>query len=96
MPDRKKLDEKDILSRIANLKNWQFLDGKLRKEFRFPDFVKAFGFMTGVALLAESLNHHPNWSNVYNSVMIELYTHDANGITEYDFTLAERIDALVA
>ncbi|MBL7993788.1 4a-hydroxytetrahydrobiopterin dehydratase [bacterium] len=95
MPDRKKLDEKTILSRIADLKNWQFLDGKLRKEFRFPDFVKAFGFMTSVALLAESMNHHPNWSNVYNSVIIELYTHDANGITEYDFALAERIDAVL-
>ena len=50
--------------------------------------------MTGVALLSESLNHHPNWSNVYNRVTIELFTHDVNGITEFDFVLAERIDAL--
>jgi 4a-hydroxytetrahydrobiopterin dehydratase len=96
MPDRKKLVEQDILYRMTNLKDWKYLDGKLRKEFQFPDFVKAFGFMSSVALLAESLNHHPNWSNVYNKVIIELYTHDADGITEYDFTLAERIDAVLA
>lgn len=94
MPDRIKLDEPSILSRIKRLNNWQWRNGRLYKEFQFPDFVKAFSFMTGVALLSESLNHHPNWSNVYNRVTIELFTHDVNGITEFDFVLAERIDAL--
>lgn len=95
MLDRKKLDDQTILSRMPKLHNWEVINGRLYKEFQFSDFVKAFGFMTGVALLAESLNHHPNWSNVYNKVTIELFTHDAGGITEFDFTLAERIDALL-
>lgn len=88
------MNEQEIASRVKQLNNWQVLNGRLCKNFQFPDFVKAFGFMSSVALLAEALNHHPNWSNVYNKVMIELFTHDAGGITEYDFTLAERIDRL--
>ena len=94
MPERKKLSDPDIAARIPKLHGWEVQSGRLRKEFQFPDFVKAFGFMTSVALLAESLNHHPNWSNVYNKVTIELFTHDANGITDFDFTLAEQINAL--
>ena len=60
----------------------------------FADFVEAFGFMTRVALLAETANHHPEWSNVYNRVEIDLTTHDAGGITERDFKLAQRINQL--
>lgn len=74
---------------------WSVTDGKLHKVFVFKDFVQAFGFMASVALVAESLNHHPEWSNVYNRVTVDLRTHDADGITELDFTLAQRLDGLV-
>ena len=73
---------------------WQICQGKLNKEFRFKDFVEAFGFMTKVALVAEAMNHHPEWFNVYATVRVDLATHDAGGITELDFALAKRIEAL--
>lgn len=75
---------------------WALADDKLHKTFSFDDFVAAFSFMTGAALIAESMNHHPEWSNVYNRVTVELATHDAGGITELDFELARRMDALAA
>lgn len=95
MPDRKKLDEQEISSRMMTLDGWKLVNGRLYKEFQFPDFVRAFGFMSSAALMAESMNHHPNWSNVYNKVTIELFTHDVKGITELDFMLAERINTLL-
>ncbi|MBU6283478.1 4a-hydroxytetrahydrobiopterin dehydratase [bacterium] len=73
---------------------WKFVGGKLCREFRFADFVSAFGFMSSVALVAESMNHHPEWSNVYGRVRVELVTHDAGGLTELDFELARRMDDL--
>lgn len=73
---------------------WSIADGKLSKTFVFPDFVQAFGFMTQVALVAESLNHHPEWCNVYGRVSVALSTHDAGGITERDVALAEQMDRL--
>ncbi len=92
--ERIKLSEKEIQSQLKDLPQWKHTDGKLRRDFQFGNFVKAFGFMSSVALLAESMNHHPDWSNVYNRVTIELSTHDAGGITEYDFELAKQIDQL--
>jgi len=75
---------------------WQEKENALEKEFRFRDFSEAFGFMSRVALEAEKLNHHPDWSNVYNKVVIRLSTHDAgNIITEKDRKLAAKIDALL-
>lgn len=74
---------------------WRIDDSQLKKSFVFADFVAAFGFMTRVALLAETLGHHPDWSNGYNRVDIALTTHDAGGLTERDFTLAARIEALL-
>lgn len=75
---------------------WVEKDDKLVQEFKFKDFVEAFGFMTKVAIEAEKINHHPNWSNVYNTVTIELTTHDAgNTVTEKDRKLAARIDQLI-
>lgn len=68
----------------------------IRREFRFADFSAAWGFMSRVALLAEQHNHHPDWSNVWNSVRIELTTHDAGGLSENDVRLATAIDALAA
>jgi len=94
MAERKKLESKDVQQRLAGLRAWTVVDGKLRKEFQFEDFVEAFGFMSSVALIAESMNHHPEWSNVYNKVTIELNTHSAGGITGMDFDLAKRIDEL--
>ncbi|MGD1840173.1 MAG: 4a-hydroxytetrahydrobiopterin dehydratase [Thermonemataceae bacterium] len=74
---------------------WTEQDNKLSRTFKFKDFVEAFGFMSQVALLAETHGHHPNWSNVYNEVTIELTTHDAgNTITEKDRKLAKAIDEL--
>ncbi len=65
----------------------------LQKEFKFSNFSEAFGFMTRVALMAEKMDHHPEWSNVYNKVSVVLSTHDAGGITEMDFKLAKMMDA---
>lgn len=74
---------------------WTEQDNKLRKEFKFSDFQEAFAFMTRVAFLAEAHRHHPNWSNVYNTVIIELTTHDAgNVVTEKDRKLAAAIDKI--
>jgi len=75
---------------------WTEQDNKLKAEFQFDNFVDAFAFMTRVALVSEKMNHHPNWSNVYNKVSIELTTHDAgNIITESDHKLANAIDKLL-
>ena len=91
----KKLDLQEVQDKLPALPGWTY-DGKsLNKTFVFPDFVAAFGFMTRVALLAESMNHHPDWSNVYNKVVIRLSTHDAGGVTELDVALAEKVDTLM-
>jgi 4a-hydroxytetrahydrobiopterin dehydratase len=82
--------------RAKFLKGWIIKNGKLHKEFKFVDFVQAFGFMSKVALSAERMNHHPEWSNVWNKVVIDLTTHDAGGISEKDFHLAETIEKLLA
>lgn len=76
--------------------SWIEEDNKLKKTIQFKDFVEAFGFMSQVAIVAEKMNHHPNWSNVYNRVIIELNTHDAGDIvTDKDYQLAEAIDAIL-
>jgi len=75
---------------------WEEKDNKLVRTFKFKDFIQAWGFMSQVAIIAEKMNHHPNWSNVYNTVNIELTTHDAgNTITDKDRKLAAAIDALL-
>ncbi|MEX0976087.1 MAG: 4a-hydroxytetrahydrobiopterin dehydratase [Woeseia sp.] len=90
-----KLSDSQVRERLADLVQWSLIDGKLRREFKFADFVRAFGFMTSAAIEAEKLNHHPEWSNVYNKVTVNLVTHSAKGITELDFKLAKKLDALV-
>ena len=79
---------------IRQLKGWTETPGRdaISKSFRFADFNAAFGFMTRVALKADQMDHHPEWSNVYNKVEIVLTTHDASGVTEKDVTLAAYID----
>lgn len=91
-----KLTAEEIQNRIRSLDGWTEVDGKLRKDFGFPDFVSAFGFMTRAALVAESMNHHPDWTNVYNRVSVTLHTHDAGGITTLDFELAGKMEELLA
>lgn len=79
-----------ITSRLGE--GWALAEKSLHKRFEFDNFVSAFGWMTKVALEAEKLDHHPNWSNVYRTVEVTLWTHDAGGITEYDLELAARMD----
>ena len=90
-----KLNDEEVQSRLENLPDWGLDQGKLYRHFVFGSFSEAFGFMTQVALLAETLNHHPEWSNVYDRVEIHLTTHDAGGISERDFELARRIESLL-
>jgi len=86
--------EIDNLAR--NLPLWSLVNSKLHREFRFTDFSEAFGFIARVALAAEALDHHPEWSNVWNRVVIELTTHDTGGLSDLDVALARRIDQLAA
>ncbi len=92
----RKLATEEIEAAITSLAGWSIQDGKLHKEFKLKDFVQAFGLMAQVALVAEAMNHHPEWSNVYNRVRIDLSTHESGGITERDIELAGRIDAIAA
>ena len=84
-----------IDEKIKTIEGWALNGNGIEKKFQFKDFIEAFAFMTRVALLAEKANHHPEWSNVYNSVHIRLSTHDAGGLTEKDFTLAKKVDSLI-
>lgn len=97
----KALSKKDLKKRIEELNkdlsdDWVLQDGKLYKEFGFSDFTAAFGFMSQVAITAEKMNHHPEWSNVYNKVNVNLSTHEANGITDKDFKLAQKMEEFVS
>ena len=91
MPERLKLTEAEIATAVKKLKGWKVVKGKLHKEFKFADFVGAFGFMTSAALIAQGMNHHPEWSNVYNKVVIDLSTHSEGGITGLDVELAGKL-----
>lgn len=79
---------------LAALPQWSLQDEKLYRKLRFDNFVSAFGFMASVALVAEKMDHHPEWFNVYGTVEIFLTTHDAQGVSERDVALAQSIDAL--
>ena len=89
------LSSSQITDLVTALPAWSLVDGKLHRELRFADFSEAFGFMARVALAAEQLGHHPEWSNVWNRVVIDLTTHDTGGLSDLDVALARRIDALV-
>ena len=89
----KAIAEQEVVKFLKiNLKGWTFEKKAIKRDFKFKTFVEAFSFMTAIALEAEKMNHHPEWSNVYNSVSINLSTHDANGITQLDFDFANLID----
>lgn len=83
---------KELLS--EKFSEWSFNETFLTRKLQFKNFVEAFSFMTSVALTAEKMNHHPDWSNVYNNVVFKLSTHEANGVTNKDFDLASAIDRL--
>jgi 4a-hydroxytetrahydrobiopterin dehydratase len=89
-----KLSSTEISARLQKLEGWSLQHGKLHREYKFAGFVDAFGFMTSVALVAEARNHHPEWFNVYNRVIIDLTTHDVGGISERDFALADEMERL--
>jgi 4a-hydroxytetrahydrobiopterin dehydratase len=88
------LSSSDIESRMKSRPGWSLEQDKLHRVFEFNNFVEAFGFMSQIAILAEKMDHHPEWSNVYSRVEIFLTTHDADGISELDFELAEHMDRL--
>lgn len=90
-----KLTETEIQERLVKLTGWERAGEAISREFVFKDFVSAFGFMASAALIAEKMNHHPEWSNVYNRVSVKLSTHDVGGLSELDFDLAERLNRLV-
>jgi len=93
-----RLTDAERASLTKTLPGWSLVEGHeaIARNFQFRDFNEAWGFMNRVALLAESQNHHPDWSNVWNRVRIELSTHDAGGLTDNDLKLAKAIDALLA
>lgn len=93
---RQKLSEAELSSAVSSLSGWVVQNGKLHKELKFADFVHAFGFMATAAIAIEKRDHHPEWSNVYNRVTIDLMTHDAGGITNADLELARMLDGLAA
>ncbi|HEX6647560.1 MAG TPA: 4a-hydroxytetrahydrobiopterin dehydratase [Nitrososphaeraceae archaeon] len=94
MNNCKKLSDNEIEGKLKELRNWQIEKGKLCKSFEFKNFTQAFGFITKIALESEKLDHHPELFNVFNKVKIFLSTHKVNGISEYDFILAKKIDDL--
>ena len=87
--------EAELASRVADVPNWEVVEGKLRCELQFKNFSEAFGFMTRVALVAERLDHHPDWSNSWNKVTIEVVSHAEGGITEQCLEFATRVSKLL-
>ncbi len=96
MPDPLNETERAALLAEAEQRSWRLSNegAAISKQYRFRDFSEAFGWMTRAALLAEKMDHHPDWTNVYNRVDVTLTSHDAGGLTDRDFTLAEAFDAI--
>ena len=90
----KKLTQEQIQQALHTLEGWKLKEAKLYRQYTFQDFVQAWGFMSKAAILAEKMNHHPEWSNVYNRVEVYLTTHDAGGITELDTALAKQMNEI--
>jgi len=89
-----RLNHNELQAALKNLPGWSLQADKLHRQFQFADFVEAFGFMSRLALVAEKMNHHPEWFNVYNRVTIDLTTHDAGGITALDVEFARQANEL--
>jgi len=91
-----KLTEQELEQALASLPDWNIAEGKLHREYRFADFIHAFGFMATSAIAIEKMNHHPEWFNVWNQVRVDLTTHDSGGITARDVQLAGILDAIAS
>jgi 4a-hydroxytetrahydrobiopterin dehydratase len=89
-----KLSETQIAAELKKLVGWSVVNGNLHRVFEFKDFSQAFAFMTRVALAAEKMDHHPDWSNAWNKVTVDLSTHSAGGLTQNDFDLAEKMQQI--
>ena len=94
MPRPSLLTDDEVATAVAGLPGWEVVDGRLHRALTFADFSRAFGFMAAVATVAQALDHHPDWSNSYADVVIDLSTHDVGGITRLDVELAGRISDL--
>lgn len=90
----KKLDDAEVKARVEKMAGWSVENGKLHREYKFADFPHAFGMMATAAPAIEKMDHHPEWSNVYNRVTVDLSTHDAGGITQKDFDLATLLEGI--
>jgi 4a-hydroxytetrahydrobiopterin dehydratase len=88
----KKLTEQEINTQLQDLKDWRYEDNAIIKNFAFPSFFEAYVLLTKAAFIAEKLNHHPDWSGVYNKVTLKLNTHDAGGVTQKDIDFAAEIE----
>ena len=91
-----KLTDAQINDKLKQLPQWSHTNAKLHREYKFPDFARAFQFMSNAVPGIEKMNHHPEWSNVYNRVTVDLSTHDAGGITQKDFDLAKMLEEIAA
>jgi 4a-hydroxytetrahydrobiopterin dehydratase len=91
-----KLSPEQIDHALRQVQGWQVVNDKLHREYQFPDFIHAFGFMATAAIAIEKMNHHPEWFNVYNRVNIDLTTHDSGGITQNDVDLAQLLDGIAS
>lgn len=96
MTGPQRLTPDDIVRHAEELSDWEWLDDRIRRTFQFASFAEAFGWMSEMALVAERMFHHPEWSNVYNRVTVELTTHDVDGLSDADVELARRMDAAAA
>lgn len=90
----RRLTQEEIKLALSRLAGWEVVGGKLHREYRFHDFVEAWGFMSAAALLVQQMDHHPEWFNVYHTVKIDLVTHDAGGISRRDVELADKLETL--
>jgi 4a-hydroxytetrahydrobiopterin dehydratase len=87
-----KMNRDQVEQKLNDLPGWTLENEKLHRELKFKNFVEAFGFMSQAAILAEKMNHHPEWSNVYSNVVIDLATHEVDGISQRDFDLASQMN----
>jgi 4a-hydroxytetrahydrobiopterin dehydratase len=94
MGKRDIMTNEELQAVLADLPGWSTKGGKLHRDYKFADFVHAFGFMATAAIAIEAMNHHPEWSNVWNRVTVDLTTHDAGGITPMDVQLARKLESL--
>ena len=89
--ERRKLTQAELERSLEGLPGWELLNGKLHREFKFSSFAEAIGWMTSVAIFAEKIDHHPEWSNVYSRVTVDLITHDLDGLSTLDVALAQKM-----